>query len=56
MVSASDECRIRAIECIEFAMLARDPEVKRSFQDLAYSWWRLAEKADIEAPALNRLG
>ena len=56
MVSTSDECRIKAIEYIEFAMLARDPEVKRSFQDLAYSWWRLAEKADIEAPARSHLG
>jgi hypothetical protein len=51
MVSRSDECRVKAIECIEYAMLARDPEAKRSFQDLAYSWWELAERTDRAASA-----
>jgi hypothetical protein len=51
MVSTSDECRVRAIECIEYAMLARDPEAKRSFQDLACSWWQLAERTDQAASA-----
>jgi hypothetical protein len=46
MVSTSDECRVRAIECIELAMLARDSEYKRIYQDTADSWWRLAENAD----------
>jgi len=46
MRSKSDECRIKAIECIELATNVRNPEVKHIFRDLAYGWWRLAERTD----------
>ena len=51
MVSRSHECRINAVECIERAMRARDPEAKRIFQDLASGWWQLAEQTDKAAAA-----
>jgi hypothetical protein len=51
MVSRSHECRINAVDCIERAMRARDPEAKRIFQDLARGWWQLAERTDNAAAA-----
>ena len=46
MLSKADECRIKAMECIERATSVRDPQVKHIFQDLAQSWWQLAEHTD----------
>jgi hypothetical protein len=51
MASRCDEYRIKAIECIEHAARARDPEAKRTFQDLAHDWWQLAEQNDKAAAA-----
>jgi len=49
MTSRCDEFRVKAIECIEHAVRARDPEAKRIFQDLARGWWQLAEQSDKAA-------
>jgi hypothetical protein len=49
MTSRCDEFRVKAIECIEHAARARDPEAKRIFQDLARGWWQLAEQSDKAA-------
>ena len=46
MLSKADECRTKAMECIERATSVRDPQVKHIFQDLAQSWWQLAEHTD----------
>ena len=51
MASRGDEFRVKAIECVEHAARARDPEAKRIFQDLAGSWWQLAEQSDKAAAA-----
>ena len=49
MASRGDEYRVKAIECIEHAARARDPEAKRILQDVASHWWQLAEQADKAA-------
>jgi hypothetical protein len=46
MLSKADECGTKAMECIERATSVRDPQVKYIFQDLAQSWWQLAEHTD----------
>jgi hypothetical protein len=46
MLSKADECRTKAMECIERATSVRDPQVKHIFEDLAQSWWQLAEHTD----------
>ena len=51
MASRGDEFRVKAIECVEHAARARDPEAKRIFQDLACGWWQLAEQSDKAAAA-----
>ena len=51
MASRGDEYRVKAIECIERAARACDPEAKRIFQDVASHWWQLAEQADKAAAA-----
>ena len=51
MASRGDAFRVNAIECVEHAARARDPEAKRIFQDLAGGWWQLAEQSDKAAAA-----
>jgi hypothetical protein len=51
MASRGDEFRVKAIECVEHAARARDPEAKCVFQELARGWWQLAEQADKAAAA-----
>ena len=41
------ECRDRALRCLELAKTASSPQVKAKFQNLAYTWSKLA--ADLEA-------
>jgi hypothetical protein len=58
MLSTADECRTKAMECIERATSVRDPQVKHILQDLAQSWWQLAEHTDQmkrDAPSLRSL-
>ena len=46
MPSRQEEFRARAAECEELAKQARDPEVKRQYEDLARQWRELADRAD----------
>jgi hypothetical protein len=46
MSEKSAEFRGKAALCEQSARQARDPEVKRQFEELARSWQQLAEQAD----------
>ena len=42
MQSRADEYRAKALECKESAASARDPDIKRQFEELARQWWQMA--------------
>jgi hypothetical protein len=46
MSPRADEYRARAVQCEERAKRARDPEVKRQYQELAHQWLEMANQAD----------
>jgi hypothetical protein len=41
-----EQYRAKAQECAESAKLARDPETKRQYEDMARQWLELAERTD----------
>ena len=43
MSSKSEDYRNRGREAETRAILARDPEVKRQFEEIAREWFRMAE-------------
>jgi hypothetical protein len=46
----SDDYRARAAECQERAKVARDPEVRRQFEELAHQWAEMA----VQDERMNR--
>ena len=45
-VAKSEECRTKALDCLELARLIRNPERRRLLEDLARQWLALAEQID----------
>ena len=43
-------CRDKAARCAQLAVEQTDPDMKRTFEELALSWTRLAEKLDQLPP------
>lgn len=46
MSEKTEEFRSKAALCAHTARQARDPDVKRQFEELARSWLELAEQVD----------
>jgi hypothetical protein len=44
--TVAEEYRLRAKDCAERAKLARDPETKRTYEDMERQWLDLAKRAD----------
>jgi len=49
------ECRLHAMHCIQLAEEAVNPDVKRTFVDLAHHWNRLAVELEDAQALLNTL-
>jgi hypothetical protein len=49
------ECRLHATNCIRLAEEAINPDVKRTFVDLAHHWNRLAVELEDAQVLLNTL-
>ena len=48
MTTRAEQYRTQARECAERAKLARDPEVKHQYEDMARQWLDLAKWAEKE--------
>ena len=46
MPTRAEQYRVKAQECAQRAMTARDPEAKRAYEDLARQWLDLAKRAE----------
>ena len=46
VTTPAEEYRTQARECAERAKLARDPETKRQYEDMARQWLELAKRAE----------
>jgi hypothetical protein len=46
MSERSNDYRTRAVQCEELAKQARDPEIRRQFEELARQWSEMAGQAD----------
>jgi hypothetical protein len=44
--SKADEYRAKAQGCKESAASARDPEIKKQFEELAQQWWAMAQQIE----------
>jgi hypothetical protein len=44
--AAPSTVELRALECEQMARAARDPEVKRQLEYLAFEWRQMAEQAE----------
>ena len=48
MTVSAENCRKNADVCWRAARLARDPDARLRFEDLANAWLRLADRAERE--------
>jgi hypothetical protein len=48
VLTRSEQYRVKARECAEYAEHARDPETKRAYEDMARQWLDLAKWAEKE--------
>jgi hypothetical protein len=55
VISRAEQCRNRAADCEGPALLAKDPDTKSSFAEVARQWWDLARQIELIERDLSTL-
>jgi len=56
MQSKAGEYRAKAQGCQDSAASARDPEIKRQFEELAGQWWAMANQVEQQKSTRPKTG
>jgi hypothetical protein len=55
MTGNPHQCRLNAMRCLRLAERARRPELRRTFNDLAETWTRLAAELESDQALLHTI-